>query len=59
MIGRKISCAYDMGCAFGTTLDNSSLGDYAKANQFRLMVGSFHGERRGSWMIEGNARTLR
>ena len=43
MIGPKIGCAYDTGCAFETTLGNSSLGDYAKANQFRLMVGSFHG----------------
>lgn len=42
-IGSKIGCAYDIGCAFSTTLNGSSLRDYVEANNFRLMVGSFHG----------------
>ena len=43
MLGSKIGCAYDVGCAFQSTLDRSSLGDRARTSQLRLMVGAFHG----------------
>ena len=43
IIGSKICCAYDIGCAFNTTLNRSSLRYYVEANKFCLMVGSFHG----------------
>ena len=43
MFGSKIGCAYDIGCAFVTTLHNSSLREYAQQNEFHLMVGAFHG----------------
>src|ERR1700690_2333748 len=39
----KIGCAYDIGCGFATTLNNSCLGPSAREHQFRLMVGAFHG----------------
>jgi hypothetical protein len=42
-IGKKIGCAYDIGCTFHKTLSSSSLGPRAKASEFRLMVGAFHG----------------
>lgn len=35
--------AYDIGCAFATTLANSTLGPRARALNLRLMVGAFHG----------------
>lgn len=41
--GPDIGCAYDIGCAFQTTLYNSVLGPQARALNFRLMVGAFHG----------------
>ncbi|KAF8198229.1 hypothetical protein K438DRAFT_1584329, partial [Mycena galopus ATCC 62051] len=41
--GLKIGGGYDIGCHFGTTLNNSELADKARTNQFRLLVGSFHG----------------
>ncbi|KAF8180065.1 hypothetical protein K438DRAFT_1977033 [Mycena galopus ATCC 62051] len=41
--GLKISGGYDIGCHFGTTLNNSELGDKARTNQFCSLVGSFHG----------------
>ncbi|EGO04497.1 hypothetical protein SERLA73DRAFT_44410, partial [Serpula lacrymans var. lacrymans S7.3] len=36
-------CAYDIGCAFSTTLQNSSLGLRARDHNLRMMVGVFHG----------------
>jgi hypothetical protein len=42
-LGPKIGCAYNVGCAFNTTLNGTSLKDLAKTNDFRLMVGAFHG----------------
>ncbi|KAF8217890.1 hypothetical protein K438DRAFT_1901005 [Mycena galopus ATCC 62051] len=41
--GLKIGGGYDIGCHFGRTLNNSELGDKARTNQFRALVGSFHG----------------
>ncbi|KAF8152715.1 hypothetical protein K438DRAFT_1778454 [Mycena galopus ATCC 62051] len=41
--GLKIGNGYDIGCHFGTTLNNSELGDKARRNKFRSLVGSFHG----------------
>jgi Kyakuja-Dileera-Zisupton transposase len=41
--GSRQGCAYDIGCAFASTLENSSLGSRAAHLQFKLMVGAFHG----------------
>ena len=43
VFGTKIGCAYDIGCAFSKTLENSSLSQKANDAAFRLMVGAFHG----------------
>jgi hypothetical protein len=43
VFGLKIGGGYDIGCHFGTTLSNSELADKARKNQFRSLVGSFHG----------------
>jgi Kyakuja-Dileera-Zisupton transposase len=42
-LGGKVSCAYDIGCAFSKMLENSSLLEKAKNALFCLMVGAFHG----------------
>ncbi|KAF7374056.1 hypothetical protein MSAN_00286500 [Mycena sanguinolenta] len=41
--GLKVGGGYDIGCHFDTTLGNSGLGDKARENRFRSLVGSFHG----------------
>ncbi|KAH7904735.1 hypothetical protein BJ138DRAFT_1106572 [Hygrophoropsis aurantiaca] len=41
--GKDGGCAYDIGCAFAKTLSNSSLGQRARASNFKMMVGAFHG----------------
>ncbi|KAJ6456535.1 hypothetical protein C8R45DRAFT_943719 [Mycena sanguinolenta] len=41
--GLKIGDGYDIGCHFETTIKNSDLGDKARNNHFRSLVGSFHG----------------
>ena len=41
--GLKIGGGYDIGCDFETTIKNSDLGDKARNNHFRSLVGSFHG----------------
>ncbi|KAI6010143.1 hypothetical protein BKA83DRAFT_4467612 [Pisolithus microcarpus] len=41
--GKNGGCAYDIGCAFGTTLRNSSLGPQSEELKLRMMVGAFHG----------------
>lgn len=41
--GSNIGVAYDIGCAFDTTLRASSLGPRARELNLRFMVGSFHG----------------
>ncbi|KAF7342695.1 hypothetical protein MSAN_02027400 [Mycena sanguinolenta] len=41
--GLKIGGGYDIGCHFEATIGNSGLGDKARNNHFRSLVGSFHG----------------
>ncbi|KAF7374152.1 hypothetical protein MSAN_00296900 [Mycena sanguinolenta] len=41
--GLKVGGGYDIGCHFETTIDKSQLGDKARSNHFRSLVGSFHG----------------
>lgn len=41
--GKNIGCAYDIGCAFSTTLESTTLRELVKTNGFQLMVGAFHG----------------
>ncbi|KAI6011388.1 hypothetical protein PISMIDRAFT_55938, partial [Pisolithus microcarpus 441] len=41
--GKNGGCAYDIGCAFSTTLRNSSLGPQSEDLKLRMMVGAFHG----------------
>ena len=43
IIGSGIGCAYNIGCAFVTTLENSSLSEKVKDAIFHMMVGAFHG----------------
>jgi hypothetical protein len=49
--GQDTGCAYDIGCAFETTLRNSTLGPRALALNFRLMVGAFHGHAH-NWLCQ-------
>ncbi|KAF8345218.1 hypothetical protein F5887DRAFT_885107 [Amanita rubescens] len=42
-VGDNIGCAYDIGCTFQKTVQNSTLGDRAQASGLRFMVGAFHG----------------
>jgi hypothetical protein len=42
-IGDKIGCAYDIGCTFDKTIDNSHIGLVARRKELRMMVGAFHG----------------
>ncbi|KAJ3507908.1 hypothetical protein NMY22_g16786 [Coprinellus aureogranulatus] len=41
--GSDIGAGYDIGCRFGTTLRQSTLGARAKSANFTSLVGSFHG----------------
>ncbi|KAJ7822918.1 hypothetical protein B0H14DRAFT_3470428 [Mycena olivaceomarginata] len=41
--GLKLGGGYNIGCHFEATLKNSKLGDKACTNQFKSLVGSFHG----------------
>ncbi|KAJ7841691.1 hypothetical protein B0H14DRAFT_3086723 [Mycena olivaceomarginata] len=41
--GLKLGGGYDIGCHFESTLKNSELGDKARTNRFKSLVGSFHG----------------
>ncbi|KAJ6479830.1 hypothetical protein C8R45DRAFT_1054445 [Mycena sanguinolenta] len=41
--GLNIGDGYDIGCHFEATVKNSELGDRARNNNFRPLVGSFHG----------------
>lgn len=41
--GTGIGGGYDIGCKFGTTLATSELGEKARKNCYRALVGSFHG----------------
>ncbi|KAJ6551242.1 hypothetical protein B0H19DRAFT_1211105 [Mycena capillaripes] len=41
--GPDHGAGYDIGCEFCTTISNSSLGSKAKAQNFKTLVGAFHG----------------
>jgi hypothetical protein len=41
--GSNSDCAYDIGCAFAKTTENSVLGSSIQHLNLRFMVGSFHG----------------
>ena len=41
--GPDITCGYDIACAFSKTLASSSIGPRASENQFKLVLGWFHG----------------
>lgn len=43
VFGRDLALGYDIGCRFKTTLANSPLGDKARENNHRCLVGAFHG----------------
>jgi hypothetical protein len=42
IIGSKVGCAYNIGCAFATTLENSSLSEKVKDTIFHMMVSAFY-----------------
>jgi hypothetical protein len=39
----NLGMGYDVGCHFCTTVENSELGEQARRNNLRCLVGSFHG----------------
>ena len=41
--GVNIGCAYNIGCTFAKTFENSSLNSWAQVLNLHFMVGSFHG----------------
>ncbi|KAJ7343266.1 hypothetical protein DFH08DRAFT_1009750 [Mycena albidolilacea] len=41
--GMNLRVGYDVGCHFGATVANSSLGDEAWEKNLKCLVGSFHG----------------
>ncbi|KAJ7862383.1 hypothetical protein B0H14DRAFT_3084658 [Mycena olivaceomarginata] len=41
--GMNLRVGYDVGCHFGATVANSSLGDEAREKNLKCLVGSFHG----------------
>ena len=43
VFGADLALGYDIGCRFETTLSNSPLGDKARKNNHRCLVGAFHG----------------
>jgi hypothetical protein len=42
-LGDGLGAGYDCGCKFATTLDRSRLGPKARAQDFKSLVGLFHG----------------
>ena len=44
VFGADLALGYDIGCRFETTLSNSPLGDKARKNNHRCLVGAFHGQ---------------
>jgi hypothetical protein len=42
-LGKDLGLGYDVGCKFGTTVENSELGALAAELNFRSLVGLFHG----------------
>lgn len=43
IFGCDLALGYDIGCRFQTTLAKSPLGDEARKNNHRCLVGAFHG----------------
>ncbi|KAJ7885831.1 hypothetical protein B0H13DRAFT_1889454 [Mycena leptocephala] len=43
VFGMKLGAGYDIGCHFDATLHYSELGDQARTNKLKCLVGSFHG----------------
>jgi hypothetical protein len=43
VFGTNILFAYDVGCTFSATINNSALAALAKENNFKSCTGSFHG----------------
>ncbi|KAJ6586794.1 hypothetical protein DFH09DRAFT_1307908 [Mycena vulgaris] len=43
VFGLKFAMGYDIGCHFEATVENSRMGDKACTNQFKSLVGLFHG----------------
>jgi len=41
--GLRLGVGYDIGCKFGTTVNNSTLGELARELGYKSLVGSFHG----------------
>ncbi|KAJ7309165.1 hypothetical protein DFH08DRAFT_823593 [Mycena albidolilacea] len=41
--GMNLGAGYDIGCHFGATVENSELGEQARRNKLKCLVGSFHG----------------
>ncbi|KAJ7744227.1 hypothetical protein B0H14DRAFT_2637321 [Mycena olivaceomarginata] len=39
----NLGAGYDVGCHFGATVENSELGEQARRNNLKCLVGSFHG----------------
>ncbi|KAJ6543235.1 hypothetical protein DFH09DRAFT_829842, partial [Mycena vulgaris] len=43
VFGMKLGAGYDIGCHFEATVHHSQLGDQARTNRLKCLVGSFHG----------------
>ncbi|KAJ7831313.1 hypothetical protein B0H14DRAFT_2592757 [Mycena olivaceomarginata] len=43
VFGMKLGAGYNIGCHFDATVCYSELGDQARANKLKCLVGSFHG----------------
>ena len=43
VFGKDLAAGYDIACRFGTTVDLSPLGEMARENNHRCLVGAFHG----------------
>ncbi|KAJ7291858.1 hypothetical protein C8J57DRAFT_1212280 [Mycena rebaudengoi] len=43
VFGLNIGMGYDIGCHFGATVNKSALGPEARASNFKMLAGSFHG----------------
>ncbi|KAJ7826212.1 hypothetical protein B0H14DRAFT_2368292, partial [Mycena olivaceomarginata] len=41
--GMNLGAGYGIGCHFGATVENSELGEQARKNKLKCLVGSFHG----------------
>ncbi|KAJ7693723.1 hypothetical protein B0H14DRAFT_2651331 [Mycena olivaceomarginata] len=43
MFEMNLGAGYNVGCHFGATVENSELGEQARRNNLKCLVGSFHG----------------